>query len=101
MLLFGHLLIPFFGLLSREVKRRKLLLGFWAAWLLVMHWIDVYWLVMPSLDAGGPPLSLIDACCLVGIGGLYFAGVVRLAGDRPLVPRGDPRLEESLAFENM
>jgi len=30
-LLFGHLLIPFFGLLPREAKRRKLSLGFWAA----------------------------------------------------------------------
>ena len=99
-LLFGHLLIPFLGLLSREVKRRKMLLGGWALWLLVMHWIDVYWLVMPSLDGSGPPVSPIDVCCLVGIGGVYFAGVVRLADDRSLVARGDPRLEESLAFEN-
>jgi len=26
-------------------------LAFWAAWLLVLHWIDIYWLVMPAYDA--------------------------------------------------
>ena len=99
-LLFGHLLIPFLGLLSREVKRRRLLLGFWAAWLLVFHWLDMYWLVMPNLDADRLPLGPIDLCLLVGIGGLYLAGVLMAAGDRPLVPLKDPRLGESLAFEN-
>jgi hypothetical protein len=100
LLLFGHLLIPFFGLLSRGVKRRKILLGFWAAWLLVAHWIDIYWLVMPSLEPGGAPLGPIDACCLLGIGGIYLAGLARTVGNRSLVPLADPRLEESLAFEN-
>ncbi len=100
-LLFGHLLIPFFGLLSREAKRRKALLAFWAVWMLAAHWIDLYWLVMPSFEhPQGLPLGPIDAGCLLGIGGLYFAGVLRVAGDRPLVPRADPRLDESLAFEN-
>ena len=37
-----------FGLLSREAKRRKAVLGFWAVWMLAAHWIDLYWLVMPS-----------------------------------------------------
>jgi hypothetical protein len=99
-LLFGHLLIPFLGLLSREVKRRRLLLGFWAVWLLAFHWLDMYWLVMPNLDADRLPLGPIDLCLLVGIGGLYLAGVLTAAGDRPLVPLKDPRLGESLAFEN-
>jgi hypothetical protein len=98
--LFGHLLIPFLGLLSREVKRRRLLLGFWAVWLLAFHWLDMYWLVMPNLDADRLPLGPIDLCLLVGIGGLYLAGVLTAAGDRPLVPLKDPRLGESLAFEN-
>jgi hypothetical protein len=99
-LLFGHLLVPFFGLLSREVKRRRLLLGFWAVWLLVAHWIDLYWLVMPSLGPGELPFSAVDAACLLGIGGVYFAGVLLTTGSRALVPLGDPRLRESLAFRN-
>jgi len=98
--LFGNLLIPFFGLLSREAKRRKLLLAFWAAWLLVFHWIDLCWLVMPDLPSGGVPPRLIDVCLFVGVGGAYLAGVCYAAAGRPLIPLKDPRLGESLAFEN-
>jgi len=96
----GHLLMPFLGLLSREVKRRKLLLGFWAAWMLIMHWIDVYWLVMPRLGAERLPLGTIDWCLSAALGCLWLAGALRVAGGNALVPLKDPRLAESLAFEN-
>jgi hypothetical protein len=99
LLLFGNLLIPFLGLLSREAKRRKPILAFWAVWLLAFHWLDIYYLVMPSLGEPGPPLGPIDACCLVGLGGLYLAGLLWVAGDKPLVPLADPRRREALAFE--
>jgi hypothetical protein len=105
-LLFGNLLIPFFGLLGRQAKRQKWSLMFWAVWLLVMHWIDLYWLVMPGLNASGItsamglPLGAIDVCLFLGIGGVYLAGLVHVAGQHPLLPVADPRLGESLAFEN-
>ena len=100
LLLFGNLLIPFLGLLSRAIKRRPALLGFWAAWLLVFHWVDMYWLVMPNLGGTRLPLGLIDLALVVGMGGLFVAGVLWSAGNRPLLPVRDPRLAESLAFEN-
>lgn len=99
-LLFGHLLIPFFGLLPREVKRRKPPLAFWAVWLLVFHWVDLYWIVMPSFTAERFPLGPMDVCLALGLVCLYLAGVVRTAGDKALVPLRDPRLGEALAFEN-
>jgi len=99
-LLFGHLLIPFFGLLSREVKRRRILLGGWAAWMLVVHWIDLYWLVMPTFAPEHLPFGLIDVCCIIGVGCLFLAGLLGVARGRALVPLKDPRLHESLVFEN-
>lgn len=110
-LLFGNLLIPFCGLLSRGAKRRRGFLVFWAAWLLVFHWLDLYYLVMPSaglahrspgaVEAGGMVAGVaIDACCLLGVGALYAAAVVRRAGGKAMLPLGDPRLGESLRFEN-
>lgn len=98
-LLFGHLLIPFVFLLPREVKRRKMLLGACAVWLLVVHWIDVYWLVMPTFAPDRLPFGMIDVCCIVGLGCLFLAGIVRIARGRNLIPTKDPRLAESLAFE--
>ncbi len=99
-LVFGHLLIPFFGLLSREVKRRKGPLAFWALWMLAVHWIDVYWLVMPNLDHEGLPFGPIDVCLVAALGCFYIASVIRLAVSRSLVPLRDPRFAESVAFEN-
>ena len=99
-LLFVHLLIPFLGLLSRDVKRRGLLLGIWAAWILVAHWLDVYWLVMPTFAPDRLPLGMIDVCCITAVGCLFLAGIVWTAQNRSLVALGDPRLDESLAYEN-
>jgi len=99
-LLFGNLLLPFCGLLSRHAKRWKWSLAFWAVWLLVMHWIDLYWIIMPNFSRQGLPLGAVDACLFVGLGGVYLAGLLHVAGQRPLLPVADPRLGESLAFEN-
>jgi hypothetical protein len=99
-LLFGNLLIPFAGLLSRHVKRRKTALAFWAVWLLVFHWIDLYWLIVPELD-GKAYFGLLDVVTFVGIGGIFLAAFVRLLARHSLRPRMDPRLVESVAFENM
>ena len=101
LLLFGHFLIPFCGLLSRGAKRNKYVLAGWAAWLLLMHWIDLYWLVMPKLGDGGPTFGFVDLFCVLGMGALYLGILIRIAGDRGLIPARDPRLDESLAFENV
>ncbi len=100
-LLAGHLFIPFLGMISREVKRRKALLGFWCVWLLVFHWLDMCYLVMPSFRTDRFPVGLIDVCLLAGLGGLYVAGVLRTAQGVALVPTKDPRLGEALSFENL
>ena len=99
-LLLGNLLIPFAGLLSRHVKRHKMVLAFWAAWLLVFHWIDLYWLIVPELD-GKTYFGWLDVATFVGIGGIFLAAFVRLLARHSLRPRKDPRLLESLAFENI
>ncbi len=100
LLLFGHFLLPFVLLLPRFVKRRPKLFGPIAAWVLLMHYVDVYWLVMPGVSPGRVPLHLLDLTCALGVGGLCLAGTAWRLRDRPLIPLKDPRLAESLAFEN-
>ena len=99
-LLFFNLLIPFAGLLSRHVKRNRKALAFWAIWLLVMHWVDLWWLVMPQLSER-VTFGLVEIGCLVGLVGLFLAGAVRVAAKHSLVPVGDPRLGASLGHENI
>jgi len=105
-LLFFHLLIPFFILLSRLVKRRKRLLAVMCVWMLAAHWLDLYWLLLPELAAksaepGRLILSPLALTCALAVGGLWLGGAAWLAGRQAIVPLRDPLLEDSLRFENV
>jgi len=50
-----HFVVPFFILLSRNVKRRLGALAFGAAWLIAMHIVEMYWQVMPNFGGGRSP----------------------------------------------
>ena len=65
-----------------------------------MHWLDTYWMVMPTHHHHGAHFSLLDLSTLLGIGGVFTAGVFWQLRRRALVPIKDPRLAESLGFEN-
>lgn len=106
LLLLGHFVLPFLALISRIPKRRRYVLVIPAVWMLVMHWVDIYWLVMPGvqvadLPEGTVPFGLMDVACFIGLGGLFIAGAAHRARGRALVPERDPRLLESLTFENV
>lgn len=100
-LLFGHFVIPFFGLLSRWVKRSRKALAFWCVWQLVMIYVDMYWLVMPTLGVDEVPFKIIDLTCWLGVLALFIAGVAYRARGLNLLATNDPRLPDSLAFENI
>ncbi len=52
-LLFGHFVAPFFYLMGRSVKRNGVTLAVGGAWILAMHFVDLYWQVMPTLHPEG------------------------------------------------
>ncbi len=110
-LVFLHWAIPFVGTMSRHVRRRPYLMCFWGVWILVMHYVDIFWLIMPeaghvlndaqvSPAAGGMGL-LTCLLCVAGMVSLYFGLVFWRGADAPAIPVGDPRLPESLVFENV
>jgi hypothetical protein len=96
----AHFVVPFFLLLSRNVKRRLPALRVGAVWLLVMHVVEIYWQVMPNYNGGESSVNWIDFACLAGVLGVYLAVVFRNMTRHPLIPVGDPRLARSLSFEN-
>jgi hypothetical protein len=83
------------------VKRRKPLLLAGALWMLAMHFVDVYWCVMPVLHHDGFHVSVLDFTTFLGVGGLFVALFSRLLARRALIPVKDPRLPESLGYENV
>ncbi|MCA8988452.1 MAG: quinol:cytochrome C oxidoreductase [Planctomycetaceae bacterium] len=100
-LICGHFVIPFLGLMSRTVKRNPSKLLFWAVFLLTMCWIDLYWLIIPEVSPENPALSLLDLTSLVGIAGITLAGILKLSDQVSLLARKDPRIQESLSFHNI
>jgi len=96
----GHFAVPFFYLMGRAVKRRGSTLALGGVWLLGMHFVDLYWQVMPTLHPEGLRPSALDLAALVAVGGCFVTAASWLMRRQALVPLRDPRLAESLAFEN-
>jgi hypothetical protein len=100
LLMVGHFGIPFLYLAGRDVKRRDWTLALGGVWLLAMHFVDLYWQVMPTLHPEGVRPSVLDAAAFLAVGGCFMAAAGWLMRRQALVPIRDPRLAESLAFEN-
>jgi hypothetical protein len=97
-LVFGHFVVPFFLLIPRATKRDPFWLGFVAVWALGFHYVDLYWLVMPASGTGSAEPRWLDASLLLTLVFTCSAIVARACQVQPLVPKGDPRLAESIAF---
>ena len=104
-LLVGHLFVPFLFMMGRTMRRNRNLMFIATIYLLVMHWIDLYWLVMPQYSRAGGEIAfgfmsiLGDLACTVGIIGLFLGIFFLVTGDKPLVTLQDPRLGEALNHE--
>ena len=101
LLMAGHFGVPFFYLMGRTVKRRGWTLAVGGTWLLAMHFVDLYWQVMPTLHPEGVRPSALDVAAFLAVGGCFVAAAGWLMRRQALVPLRDPRLAESLAFENV
>ncbi len=95
----GHFVVPFFFLLGRRTKRAPTTLVLGAIWVLVMHYLDIYWLVMPSMHEGGARLSLLDGATVLGLGGVLLGVLIGQMRRAASVPVRDPYLDESLVAE--
>lgn len=98
LLILGHFALPFLLLLSRDLKRRTGPLAAVSAWLLVVHYLDVYWLVMPTWHVNDLGFHWTHLTSLIGIGGLTVAAALFLLRGRYALPVKDPYLEDSLRY---
>lgn len=100
-LVIGHFLVPFVFLMSRHIKRRLGTLAIGAIFLLVMHWFDMQFQIMPSHHQHGPHFEWTDFTSMIGMIGVFVGLVLRNLASSPLIPERDPRLAESLHFHNI
>ena len=99
-LVIGHFGVPFLILITRAAKRSGRLMLAGGFWLLLMHYIDIYWNIMPTFAEHGAHFSWMDLSTVVGIGGVFVWYFWRVFTAHALVPVNDPRLEASIEFVN-
>ncbi|MBU2586035.1 MAG: quinol:cytochrome C oxidoreductase [Bacteroidetes bacterium] len=96
-LIFIHFVVPYAGLLSQSSKMDPKRLKIMSVWILFAHYLDIYWLVMPShyntftfswIEFGFP---------LVGIGLIILVFSWKFNRTN-LIPIGDPKLKRGLDF---
>ena len=87
---------------SRKRKRNIDSLAKLALLLLVVHWVDIFWQTAPAYSDpatgahGAPVPHWLDLTTLIAVGGLWFAAFAAQLRKRPLLPVGEPHLEEAL-----
>jgi hypothetical protein len=98
LLVVGHFLVPFFLLLFRAPKASAGFLGLIAGWILAMHLLDVYTMILPVLHPEGFHPAVLDVVALLAMGCTLGAVFLKRLGDSPLWPVRDPRLAEAVNY---
>lgn len=90
--------LPFLVLLSRRFKQRPERVAAMGVYLLVAHWLDAVWLVLPPLRPSGPALADVGAA--LAMAGVFIVGMALRARGAAAYPQQDPDLASALAFED-
>jgi hypothetical protein len=95
LLVFAHFVLPFALLLSRSLKRDRGRLARVAVWMLIVRWLDLYWLAAPALSSD-IQFHLVDITAAVALFGIWFFLFIQQLKTRSLLPVHDRFLEEAL-----
>jgi hypothetical protein len=93
-------LVPFFLLLPKRIKFDGAAMAVLGAWIVVGHYWDMYWLVMPIHSVHGPSFSIWDVCALCAVAGPCTAFASWRLRGRAIVPVGDPVLPQSIEYRS-
>lgn len=108
-LVFGRFFLPFLLLITQPAKRNPYSLCFAAAWILAMHFLDLYWMIMPqyqvniAVDPAARGLEikfLFDVLTVLGMLAVLAFAFLRSLPKACLFPKRDPRLYESVTLTN-
>ncbi len=93
-------LVPFLLLLSRPLKRSAVGVSVVVLILVVMRFVDLFWIVMPNFFKSGFTIHWLNFTVPAAIGGLWIAGFLWQLSRRPILPLGAPNLEHALHHED-
>jgi len=99
-MLAAGVVVPFLVLIFRAARGSPPIMRIVAIWLLAVHYIDMYWLVVPSIRPTWSPADVLwDAGALMLVAGGACAMAVWRQTALPTVPIGDPQLTLSVRYE--
>lgn len=99
-LIIGHFAIPFLVLMPKAVKFRPRAMAIVGGWLLFMHLVDIYWLVIPSHVLGGFVFHWLDLGALAAVVGVAVAVAAWRHDGVSLVSMRDPFLPTGAAYRS-
>jgi hypothetical protein len=99
-LIVGHFALPFLFLLPRAVKFRPRAMAGAGAWLIAMHLVDTYWLVIPSRVQGTLVVHWLDLAALAAVIGAAVAFAAWRQHGVALIARRDPFLADGAAYRS-
>jgi len=88
--------VPFLLLLSRDIKRNPKALCSVVGVIIVMRFVDLFWIVMPGFRMKGFAVNWMNFTVPLALGGLWIAVFLWQLGKDPLLPLGAPNLENAL-----
>ncbi|MGI8811909.1 MAG: hypothetical protein ACR2IH_05200 [Pyrinomonadaceae bacterium] len=83
-LILFHFFLPFFLLLSRDLKQKRKALFAVALVVFVMRFVDVFWLVKPAFSPQSLWISWLDLAATIGLGGVWLACFLWIYEREPL-----------------
>jgi hypothetical protein len=90
-----HFVVPFAILLSRPFKRDIRKLVWLAIWLMIMRYVDLFWIIEPNFSKHFS-ITIADIVVPIAIGGFWLWYFFRNLGSLPLLPAYDPSVGEVL-----
>lgn len=100
-LIIFHFAVPFLGTVSRHVRRNRAVMAGWAGLLLVAHWLDLMFLIMPNVGDLTVMMVVGHFICWIGMLSIFVALFLLRVGDTPVVATKDPWLPEALVYQNV
>ncbi len=101
LIILGHFAFPMLCLLSRHVRRNRTVMCGWAIFLLVMHWVDITFMIMPETGNPGTAMWLGHIVCAVGMVCMFLSVLILRVGSTPLVAKRNPWVPEALSYHVM
>ena len=95
-LLLFKFIVPFLALLPRAAKRNVDWLQVIAILILVMQYVDIYWLVYPNFNEGHVVFGFTEVAVFLGVAGLFLWVCFKFLNRHSIVPLQDPYTQEAL-----